>query len=73
VDEADKVACITLAFGINKRFKDRIADNTPSSHITFFLLEKRDVKNPSATTAFVSLMPTPSARDASTSSALPTR
>ncbi len=55
VDEADKVACITLAFGINKRFKDRIADNTPSSHITFFLLEKRDVKNPSATTAFVSL------------------
>jgi phosphatidylserine/phosphatidylglycerophosphate/cardiolipin synthase-like enzyme len=55
VDEADKVACITLAFGINKRFKDRIADNTPNSHITFFLLEKRDVKNPKATTAFVSL------------------
>ena len=25
VDAADKVACITLAFGINKRFKDRIA------------------------------------------------
>jgi phosphatidylserine/phosphatidylglycerophosphate/cardiolipin synthase-like enzyme len=55
VDEAEDVACITLAFGINKRFKDRIADNTPSSHITFFLLEKRDVANPQSTTAFVSL------------------
>ena len=48
VDEADKVACITLAFGINKRFKDLLKDNTPSSHITFLLLEKEDKPNPSS-------------------------
>jgi phosphatidylserine/phosphatidylglycerophosphate/cardiolipin synthase-like enzyme len=42
VDEAGRLACITLAFGINKSFKTRLQDNTASSAIAFFLLEKQD-------------------------------
>jgi phosphatidylserine/phosphatidylglycerophosphate/cardiolipin synthase-like enzyme len=42
VDEAEKLACITLAFGINKDFKARLTDNTPDNAIAFFLLEKKD-------------------------------
>ena len=41
-DEAKKLSCITLAFGINKQFKDRLLDNTAISHIAFMLLEKKD-------------------------------
>jgi phosphatidylserine/phosphatidylglycerophosphate/cardiolipin synthase-like enzyme len=55
VDSALKCSCITLAFGINKLFKDRLLDNTGLNHLVFMLLEKRDVKNPKSTSAFVPL------------------
>jgi len=42
VDEAEHLACITLAFGINKDFKARLTDNTADNAIAFFLLEKKD-------------------------------
>jgi phosphatidylserine/phosphatidylglycerophosphate/cardiolipin synthase-like enzyme len=41
-DEAKRLSCITLAFGINKLFKDLLLDNTSISHIAFMLLEKKD-------------------------------
>ncbi|MBI4804779.1 MAG: hypothetical protein HY795_06055 [Desulfovibrio sp.] len=42
LDDAKNLACITLAFGINKAFKGRIADNTGQNALTFFLLERED-------------------------------
>jgi phosphatidylserine/phosphatidylglycerophosphate/cardiolipin synthase-like enzyme len=45
LDQAEKLACITLAFGINKRFKASLLDNTAKSAISFLLLEKRDKPN----------------------------
>ena len=42
LDEADKLACVTLAFGINKLFKEKLADNTQRNALTFFLLERED-------------------------------
>src|SRR6185295_4390731 len=53
VDGAANTACITLAFGINKAFKDKISDNTIHNALTFFLLEKEDKPNPNSTTPFV--------------------
>ena len=53
VDKADDVTCITLAFGVNDRFKAQLRDNTPQSHITFLLLEKKDQKRPNSTKPFV--------------------
>ena len=47
VDKASELACITLAFGIGKAFKDQLKDNTGQSHLSFLLLEKRD--KPTAT------------------------
>jgi len=55
VDEADDTSCITLAFGINKTFKDLLKDNKADGHIGFFLLEKEDKPNPSAKDPFVRL------------------
>jgi phosphatidylserine/phosphatidylglycerophosphate/cardiolipin synthase-like enzyme len=55
VDAATDLSCITLAFGINKEFKDQLKDNTPSSHIAFFLLEKKDVPNPKNPGAFIEI------------------
>lgn len=55
VDEAATLSCITLAFGINKTFKEQIQDNTPLSHLAFFLLEKRDAPNPNNPQAFVTI------------------
>lgn len=55
VDEADKLACITLAFGISKVFKDLLKDNLPSSHLSYFLLEKADKKRKNSATEFVAL------------------
>ena len=49
------VACITLAFGINKTFKDLLKDNKADGHIGFFLLEKEDKPNPRAKDPFVRL------------------
>lgn len=42
VDQADSLACITLAFGINKAFKSKLMDNAPHSPLVFMLLEKED-------------------------------
>ena len=53
VDSASKVACITLAFGVGKAFKDQLKDNTANSHIVFMLLEKKDKPASNATTPFV--------------------
>ena len=48
-------AAITLAFGINKAFKDQLKDNTAQSHIIFMLLEKKDASNPKSKEAFVAI------------------
>jgi len=42
VDSAASAGYITLAFGVTQALKDRLKDNTPASHITFLMLEKRD-------------------------------
>lgn len=55
VDEAQRQAAITLAFGISKAFKDRMADNTPQSAIAFFLLEKEDRPNPTSQQPFIKI------------------
>ncbi|MBI2719389.1 MAG: hypothetical protein HYX36_11625, partial [Rhizobiales bacterium] len=55
VDEAQDTSCITLAFGINKTFKDLLKDNKADGHIGFFLLEKEDKPNPRAKDSFVRL------------------
>jgi phosphatidylserine/phosphatidylglycerophosphate/cardiolipin synthase-like enzyme len=55
VDDATDLSCITLAFGINKEFKEQLKDNTPLSHLAFFLLEKKDVPNPQNPDAFIEI------------------
>lgn len=55
LDDAEGLACVTLAFGINKRFKERLVDNTSKNAVSFLLLEKRDKPNPRATAPFVPL------------------
>lgn len=57
VDGATDLSCITLAFGINQEFKAQLADNTPQSHIAFFLLEKRDRPRANSTQPFVAIGP----------------
>ena len=42
VDGASNEACVTLAFGINKAFKELLKDNTSQQAIIFMLLEKED-------------------------------
>lgn len=44
-DSAENMACVTLAFGINKLFKDYLEDNVDSNHISFMMLEKEDKQN----------------------------
>ncbi|MCF8325609.1 MAG: hypothetical protein K9I84_11670 [Leadbetterella sp.] len=44
-DNAKNMACVTLAFGINKLFKDYLEDNTDGHHISFMMLEKEDKPN----------------------------
>lgn len=44
-DSAENMACVTLAFGINKLFKDYLEDNTDGNHISFMMLEKEDKPN----------------------------
>lgn len=55
VDDADELSCITLAFGISRQFKEFLRDNTPESHLAFFLLERRDVPNPRSAQPFIDL------------------
>jgi hypothetical protein len=42
IDQSQKSAAITLAFGIGKEFKDVLSDNKPTGPLIFMLLEKRD-------------------------------
>ena len=44
-DSSENISCVTLAFGINKLFKDYLEDNTPADHISFLLLENEDKPN----------------------------
>jgi phosphatidylserine/phosphatidylglycerophosphate/cardiolipin synthase-like enzyme len=55
LDEAKDLACITLAFGINKLFKDRLVDNNPRNALTFFLLEREDKPDKDSPSTFVRL------------------
>jgi phosphatidylserine/phosphatidylglycerophosphate/cardiolipin synthase-like enzyme len=53
LDAAGDQACLTLAFGINAKFKAFLQDNTAQDALIFLLLEKRDRPKPSDGTAFV--------------------
>ena len=55
MDAAEDVSCITLAFGINKLFKDYLLDNTDKNHISFLLLEKQDKPNKRSKQPFVKI------------------
>lgn len=55
LDNAKKSSFITLAFGINDLFKQGLKNNTSEDHITFILLEKRDVKNPRSKKEFINI------------------
>ena len=55
VDTADEFSCITLAFGINKAFKEQLKDNTANSHLIFLLLEKPDAPTKKNKTTFVTI------------------
>jgi phosphatidylserine/phosphatidylglycerophosphate/cardiolipin synthase-like enzyme len=55
VDKANDVSCITLAFGVNEKFKTQLKDNTKQSHITFLLLEQKDKPNKNSTKTFVAI------------------
>lgn len=52
MDAAESMACITLAFGINKLFKDYLDDNTAGDHISFMMLEKEDRPAPKSKEPF---------------------
>lgn len=41
-DKAENMACVTLAFGVNKLFKKYLQDNPADGQISFMLLEKED-------------------------------
>jgi phosphatidylserine/phosphatidylglycerophosphate/cardiolipin synthase-like enzyme len=56
VDSASGFSGVTLAFGVNAKFKDALRDNTVKSPLLFLLLEKEDVPNPKSTSEFVRLM-----------------
>jgi phosphatidylserine/phosphatidylglycerophosphate/cardiolipin synthase-like enzyme len=55
VDKATTAAGVTLAFGVNKAFKDQLRDNTAQSQIVFLLLEKKDQPNRKSKTPFVAI------------------
>ncbi len=58
LDSANEYAAITLAFGISDIFKQILSDNTAKSHITFMLLEKKDVLRAGSTKKFTKLTTT---------------
>ena len=55
VDSAGIFSSVTLAFGVNAKFKNALKDNTVKSPLIFLLLEKEDVPNPKSTSEFVRL------------------
>lgn len=52
-DNAEDLACITLAFGINNLFKTHVGNNTNSGPLSYFLLEKEDRPKKNSKTPFV--------------------
>lgn len=55
VDSGKSCSCVTLAFGINDKFKNELLDNTGMSHIVFMLLEKPDAPKTNSKKEFVAL------------------
>lgn len=55
VDTAQHQACVTLAFGVNKLFKELLKDNLKDAHLIFLLLEKEDKANAKSKSPFVPL------------------
>jgi phosphatidylserine/phosphatidylglycerophosphate/cardiolipin synthase-like enzyme len=55
VDSGKSCSCVTLAFGINEKFKEQLLNNTSMSNIVFMLLEKQDAPNPRSKKEFVGL------------------
>ncbi|MEO7189979.1 MAG: phospholipase D-like domain-containing protein [Vicinamibacterales bacterium] len=55
LDSATHVSCITLAFGVNAKFKAALKDNTTQSPLLFLLLEKEDVPDPRKPAEFIRL------------------
>lgn len=53
VDEAEALACITLAFGINKIFKQKLVEHPPKGPVIFMMLEKKDIANAKAKDPFI--------------------
>jgi phosphatidylserine/phosphatidylglycerophosphate/cardiolipin synthase-like enzyme len=52
-DSAQSASCMTLAFGVSDKLKQRLLDNTGNSHIVFLLLEKKDAPKKNAKKPFV--------------------
>jgi phosphatidylserine/phosphatidylglycerophosphate/cardiolipin synthase-like enzyme len=52
-DNAEDLACITLAFGINNLFKTHVGNNTSTGPLSYFLLEKEDKPKKNSKTPFV--------------------
>jgi hypothetical protein len=55
VDEAERVACVTFAFGITGIFKDGLVHHDANGPLCFLLLESKDRPNPRSTKPFVPL------------------
>ncbi|MEJ0037733.1 MAG: phospholipase D-like domain-containing protein [Gammaproteobacteria bacterium] len=55
VADAEKLSCITLAFGIGKVFKDVLKSKGGGGRISFFLLEKADKPAKNSKTPFVAI------------------
>ena len=55
IDTATNSGFITLAFGVNKEFKEKLIEHTADSQIVFLLLEKQDAPNKRAKDPFVAL------------------
>ena len=55
-DQSAKLGCVTLAFGVNKGFKAKLANNlSDPDRLTFLLLEKEDKPKANASTPYVPL------------------
>lgn len=55
VDESERVACVTFAFGITGPFKNKLAAHAADGPLCFLLLESEDRPNPRSTQPFVKL------------------
>src|SRR5262245_33796749 len=55
LDSAKVEACITLAFGVNKAFKDVLRKHTKHNDVVFMLLEKKDEPNKRSRQPFVAI------------------